>query len=186
MTRPGQTHRALVLAAVLASMFTIAVEATIVSTAMPQIAGELGQLHLYSWAFSAFLLSQTATAVVFGKLADIYGRKTVMLCGLGIFMLGSLLCGFAWSMPALIAFRLIQGIGAGAIQPVSLTIVGDMYPPHERGRVQGYISSVWGVSSVLGPLAGGLIVAHLNWGWIFWLNLPVCLASRRGLPAVPA
>src|SRR3954452_9706619 len=111
-------RRPLVLASVMAAMFMIAIEATIVSTAMPQIAGQLGDLHLYSWVFSAFLLAQTATTVVFGKLADLYGRKPVMLVGIGVFLLGTVLCGFAWSMPALIVFRLLQGMGAGAIQPI--------------------------------------------------------------------
>ncbi|RYE94211.1 MAG: MFS transporter, partial [Oxalobacteraceae bacterium] len=128
--------------------FMIAIEATIVSTAMPQIAGQLGQLQYYAWVFSSFLLAQTATTVVFGKLADLYGRRSVLLVGIVIFLLGSILCGFAWSMPALIIFRLIQGLGAGAIQPVSITVIGDLYAAHERGKVQGWLASVWGISSV--------------------------------------
>ncbi|MBV8916450.1 MAG: MFS transporter [Acetobacteraceae bacterium] len=170
-------RRPLVMAGVMSGMFMIAIEATIVSTAMPQIAAQLGDLHLYSWVFSAFLLAQTATTMVFGKLADIFGRKPVLLIGIAIFLVGSLLCGFAPTMLWLIAFRLVQGLGAGAIQPIVLTIVGDLYPGHERGRVQGYLSSVWGVSSVLGPLAGGLIVQHLNWAWVFWINLPVGIGA---------
>ena len=159
--------------AVMAAMFMVAIEATIVSTAMPQIAAQLGNLRLYAWVFSAFLLAQTATTIVFGKLADMFGRKPVLLAGISIFLVGSLLCGLATSMPVLIGFRLLQGAGAGAIQPIALTIVGDLYPGNERGRVQGYLSSVWGISSVLGPLAGGLITQHLNWAWVFWINLPV-------------
>ena len=170
---PADRRRALILAAVMAALFMIAIEATIVSTAMPQIAGRLGDLHLYAWVFAAFLLTQTATTVVFGKLSDLYGRRPVLLWGIAVFLAGSLLCGFAWSMPSLIAFRLVQGVGAGAIQPVCLTVVGDLYPARERGRVQGYLASVWGISSVAGPLAGGLIVGHLGWSWIFWINLPV-------------
>src|SRR5271170_7355012 len=127
------THRTLVLAAVMAANFMIAIEATIVSTAMPQIVGQLGGLHLYSWVFSAFLLTQTATTVVFGKLSDLIGRKRVMLIGIAIFLVGSLLCGFAWSMPSMILFRLVQGIGAGAVMPMGMTIVGDLYSAHERG-----------------------------------------------------
>ncbi len=176
-------RRPLVLASVMAAMFMIAIEATIVSTAMPQIAGRLGDLHLYAWVFSAFLLTQTATTVVFGKLADLYGRRPVLLAGIAVFLAGSLLCGAAWSMLSLIAFRLVQGVGAGAIQPVGLTVVGDLYPVHERGRIQGYLASVWGVSSVLGPLAGGLIVQHLGWPWIFWINVPVGLAAAAGFLA---
>lgn len=127
-------RRPFVLAFVMAAMFMIAVEATIVSTAMPQIAGQLGDLHLYSWVFSAFLLTQTSTTVIFGKLADLYGRKPMLLVGIAVFLLGSILCGVAWSMPSLIAFRLVQGIGAGAIQPVCLTVVGDLYPAASAAR----------------------------------------------------
>ena len=166
-------RRPVLLAAVMVASFMIAIEATIVSTAMPQIAAQLGGMNLYAWVFSSFLLTQTATTVLFGKLADTFGRRPVLLAGIAIFLVGSLLCGFARTMPWLIAFRLIQGVGAGAIQPVSITVVGDLYTTEERARVQGWLASVWGVSSVLGPLAGGLIVQHLSWAWIFWLNLPV-------------
>ncbi len=183
MPEPQKIRRPLVLASVMAAMFMIAIEATIVSTAMPQIAGQLGDLHLYSWVFAAFLLTQTATAVMFGKLADLYGRKPVMFAGIGVFLVGSVLCGFAWSIPSLIVFRLIQGVGAGAIQPVGMTLVGDLYPAQERGKIQGYMASVWGISSVLGPLAGGLIIQHLSWAWIFWINVPVGLAATAGFAA---
>ena len=174
------THRPLVIAAVMASMAMVAIEATIVSTVMPQIASELGGLHLYSWVFASFLLAQTAMTVVFGKLSDVYGRKPVMLVGIAIFLIGSVLAGFAWSMPAMICFRLVQGVGAGAVQPVALTIVGDLYPVRERGKVQGYLASVWAVSAVLGPMLGALIVQKLSWGWIFWLNVPIGLAAAAG------
>ncbi|MGI4952394.1 MAG: MDR family MFS transporter [Janthinobacterium lividum] len=177
------TSRPLVVAAVMASTFMIAIEATIVSTAMPQIAGQLGDLHLYAWVFSAFLLTQTATTVVFGKLSDLFGRKPVLLSGIAIFLVGSLLCGFAWSMPSLVVFRLVQGIGAGAIQPVSLTVIGDLYPASERGKVQGFLASVWGISSVIGPLAGGFIIQHVSWAWVFWINLPIGLLAMAGFIA---
>src|ERR1700712_1231018 len=180
MLSTPKTRRPLVLAAVMTSMFMIAIEATIVSTAMPQIAGQLGDLHLYAWVFAAFLLTQTATTVVFGKLSDLYGRRPVLLFGIAVFLVGSLLCGLAWSMPSLIAFRLIQGFGAGAIQPVTTTVIGDLYPAHERGRVQGWLASVWGISSVFGPLAGGLITQYVSWAWIFWINVPLGLASAAG------
>jgi len=183
MSAKSKTRRPLVLASVMAAMFMIAIEATIVSTAMPQIAGQLGDLHLYAWVFSAFLLTQTATTVVFGKLSDLYGRRPVLLVGIAVFLVGSTLCGFAWSMPSLILFRLIQGIGAGAIQPIGITVVGDLYTARERGKIQGYLASVWGVSSVLGPLAGGLIIQHASWSWIFWINLPIGLLAAAGFVA---
>jgi MFS family permease len=177
---PSATHRPLVLAAVMAANFMIAIEATIVSTAMPQIVGQLGGLPLYSWVFSAFLLTQTATTVVFGKLSDLVGRKTVMLVGIAAFLFGSILCGFAWSMPSLIVFRLVQGIGAGAVQPTAMTIVGDLYSAHERGKIQGWLASVWAVSAILGPLAGGLIIQYFSWAWIFWMNLPIGALAAAG------
>lgn len=180
MSRSSQSSRPLVIASVMASMAMVAIEATIVSTAMPQIVAQLGDLHLYSWVFSSFLLAQTAMTVVFGKLADLYGRKPIVLAGIAIFLLGSILAGFAWSMPAMIAFRLIQGIGAGAIQPVTLTIVADLYPARERGKVQGYLASVWAVSAVVGPMVGGFIIRDMSWAWIFWMNVPIGLASAAG------
>src|SRR5579871_1547525 len=177
------TRRPLVLAAVMAANFMIAIEATIVSTAMPQIVAQLGGLPLYSWVFAAFLLTQTAATVVFGKIADLRGRKTVMLWGIAIFLTGSILCGFAWSMPSLIAFRLLQGVGAGAVQPVAMTIVGDLYSIHERGRIQGWLASVWALSAIIGPLAGGLIIQHFSWAWIFWMNLPIGALAVAGFLA---
>jgi EmrB/QacA subfamily drug resistance transporter len=162
------------------TMTVIAIESTIVATAMPQIVADLGGLQLYSWVFSSFLLAQTAMTVVFGNLADVYGRKPVMFVGIGIFLLGSLAAGFAWSMPSMICCRLIQGIGAGAMQPVAMTIVADLYPARERGKVQGYLASVWAVAAVVGPLLGGLIIRLGSWAWIFWINIPVGLAAAAG------
>jgi EmrB/QacA subfamily drug resistance transporter len=175
-----KSHRALVIASVMTTMAMIAIEATIVSTAMPQIVADLGGLRLYSWVFSSFLLAQTAMTVVFGNLADVYGRKPVMLVGIGIFLLGSLLAGIAWSMPAMICCRLIQGVSAGAMQPVAMTVVADLYPARERGRVQGYLASVWAVAAVVGPVVGGLIIRSVSWAWIFWINIPVGFAAAAG------
>lgn len=177
---PLPARRSFVIAAVLAVLAMTSIEATIVSTAMPYIAGRLGGLHLYSWVFSSYLLTQTASTLVFGKLADLYGRRAVLLVGIGIFLVGSILCGFAWSMLSLVVFRLVQGLGAGAVLPVSITVVGDLYPMQERGRVQAWISTVWGVSSIIGPIVGALIVQQFSWAWIFWINLPIGLAAAAG------
>lgn len=180
MSQPVKSSRGFVIAAVMASMFMVAIEATIISTAMPQIVAELGGLDLYSWVFSSFLLTQTAMTVVFGKLSDLYGRKPVMLVGIAIFIVGSLFAGIAWSMPSMIVFRLIQGVGAGAVQPMALTIVADLYPANERGKVQGWLASVWAFSAVVGPLAGSLIIRDLSWAWVFWINAPIGLAAAIG------
>jgi EmrB/QacA subfamily drug resistance transporter len=162
------------------SMFMISIEATIVSTAMPQIVAQLGGLRIYSWVFSSFLLTQTAMTVVFGKLADVYGRKPMMLMGIAVFLIGSILAGLAGSMMTMVVFRLIQGVGAGAVQPVAMTIVADLYPARERGKIQGYLASVWAVSAVLGPVAGGFIIRDWSWPWIFWINVPIGVAAAAG------
>jgi EmrB/QacA subfamily drug resistance transporter len=174
------TRRPIVLGCVMLAMFMVAIEATIVATAMPEIVGQLGGFTLYSWVFSAFLLTQTTTIVIFGKLSDLYGRKPVLIGGIVVFLIGSVLCGFAWSMPSMIVFRLIQGLGAGSIQPVTMTIVGDLYTPAERAKIQGFLSSVWGFSAIVGPLAGGLIVDNLSWSWIFWINIPIGIVAALG------
>jgi len=174
------THRALVVASIMASTAMVALEATIVATAMPNIVADLGGLNLYSWVFASFLLAQTATTVVFGKLADVRGRKPVMLGGIAVFIVASVLAGFSTSMTWMIVFRLAQGFGAGAIVPVAMTIIGDMYRPQERGMVQGYVASVWAMSAVLGPVLGSFIIREFSWSWLFWINVPIGLASGYG------
>jgi EmrB/QacA subfamily drug resistance transporter len=175
--RRRATRRGFVLAAVMLAMFMGAIEGTIVSTAMPSIVADLSGFSLFSWVFSSYLLIQTVTIPLYGKLADLIGRKPVFAFGVSVFLLGSLLCGLAESMGWLIAFRFIQGLGAGAIQPIATTIIGDVYTGEERGKIQGVLASVWGVSSIIGPTAGGLIVQYADWAWVFWCNLPVGLAS---------
>jgi EmrB/QacA subfamily drug resistance transporter len=181
MSASDRTRRPLVLGSIMLAMFMIAIEATIVGTAMPAIVARLGGFSLYSWVFAAFLLTQAATIVMFGKLADLYGRRPILIAGIVVFLIGSTLCGFAWSMPSLIVFRLIQGLGAGSIQPVTMTVVGDLYSPQERASIQGYLSSVWGISAIVGPFVGGVIVDRFSWPWVFWINLPIGLATILGL-----
>ncbi len=175
-----RSRRPLVIVSIMLATFMVAVEATIVATAMPRIVGQLGGFTYYSWVFSAFLLAQSTTTVIYGKLSDIFGRKPMLIGGIIIFLIGSTLAGFAWSMASLILFRLLQGLGAGAIQPVTMTVVGDLYKLEERAKVQGALASVWAISAVIGPLAGGIIVDNLSWAWIFWINLPVGVLAIAG------
>ncbi len=175
--------RGLVLAACLMATFMAAVESTIIATAMPTIVADLGGFALFSWAFAAYLLTQAITIPIYGRLADLYGRKPVFYTGCAIFLAGSLLCGLAPSMPALIAFRALQGIGAGAIQPTAATILGDVYSPIERGGVQALVSTVFGVAAVIGPSLGAFLIAHVGWQAVFWVNLPVGIAAIAMLAA---
>ncbi len=165
--------RHLILAAVIATMFMSAVEGTIIATAMPTIIGELGGFQLFGWVFGAYLLPQAIAVPIYGRLADLHGRKPIFFIGSGLFLAGSLACGFAWNMPSLIGFRALQGIGAGALMPITQTIVADIYPTTERARVQSWLSSVWGISAVVGPTLGAVIVDHLPWAIVFWINLPL-------------
>jgi len=174
------SSRATVVAFIMVAMAMVAMEVTIVATAMPQIVADLGGLQLYSWVFSSFVLTQTAMTVVSGKLADVHGRRPIMLAGLAIFVAGSIMAGAASTMPVMIAARLVQGAGAGAILPTTLTIIADLYPARERGRVQGWLASVWAVSALAGPMAGALIIQQASWSWIFWLNVPVGLLAGLG------
>jgi len=148
-------------------------EMTVVSTAMPTAVGDLGGINHYAWIFTAYLLTATVTMPIYGKLADIYGRKPVMLIGISLFLLGSFLCGHADSMTMLVFFRAIQGLGAGAVQPIALTIVGDMFDVHQRAKIQGLLSAVWGVAGLAGPVLGGAIVHLLSWRWVFYINIPL-------------
>ena len=170
-------NRTLILGATLLATFLTAMEATVVSTAMPTIIGELRGLNLYAWVFSAYLLTSTATVPLYGRLADMVGRKPVFIAGISIFLLGSVLSGAAQSMPQLILFRAIQGLGAGAVQPIIFTIVGDLFSLQERARVQGFFSAVWGASSVAGPALGAIITETIGWRWIFYINLPFGIAA---------
>ncbi len=176
-----KTNRPLVLIAAMLAMFVSAVEATIVTTAMPVIASDLGGFSRYSWVFSAYLLMSTVTVLIYGKLADLFGRKPIFLFGMSVFLIGSILCGLALSIEQLIIYRLIQGLGAGAVMPIVTTIIGDIYTTEERAKIQGYLSSVWGISAVLGPAIGGGIVLYLSWKYVFWINIPLGILSMIGI-----
>jgi EmrB/QacA subfamily drug resistance transporter len=176
----GFSQRRLVLGTVMLATFIVAIETTVVATAMPLIVGQLGGFSYYSWVFSAFLLAQAATTPIYGKLSDMFGRKPILVVGILLFLVGSLMCGFAWSMPSLVVFRAMQGLGAGAIYPVSMTVIGDLYRLEERSRAMGMLAAVWAVSAIIGPLAGGVIIDHFSWAWIFWINLPLGVLTIAG------
>ncbi|MFD2925346.1 MDR family MFS transporter [Halobacillus naozhouensis] len=173
--------RGLVLASIMLAMFLAAIEATIVSTAMPSIVADLGGFSLYSWVFSAYLLTNAATVLLFGRLADIVGRKPIFLIGISLFLTGSTMAALSQTMLFLIAARLVQGLGAGALMPIATTIVGDLYTKEERAKIQGYLSSVWGISAVSGPLLGGFFVDMLSWPYVFWMNIPLGLLAIIGI-----
>ena len=177
VSKAPPARRRLVLAACLMATFMAAVESTIVATAMPTIVADLGGFSLFSWVFAVYLLTQAVSIPVYGRLADIYGRKKVFYAGAGLFLVGSTLCGFSHSMVALILFRALQGFGAGGVQPIATTILGDIYAPTERAHVQGLVSSVFGVSAVLGPSLGAFLVEQVSWQLVFWVNLPIGVAA---------
>ena len=164
--------RRIVTIALLLAMTVAALEQTVVSPAMPTIIAQLKGLDIYPWVFSAYLLAATITTPLYGKLADRLGRKRVLLFGLGLFSLGSILSGLAGSMPGLIGMRVLQGLGAGAVAPIVITMIGDLYTLRERARVQGLFSGVWGVSSLAGPALGGVLTDHLSWRWVFFVTVP--------------
>ena len=168
-----RSPRGPILLSVMLSVGLIAIDATILATAVPSIVNDLGGFAQFPWLFSVYLLAQAISVPIFAKFTDLIGRKPIMLVGIGLFVLGSILCGIAWSMPALIAFRALQGLGAGAVQPTAMTIIGDIYSVAERARVQGYVASVWAISAVVGPTLGGLFVDFLDWRWIFFVNVPL-------------
>ena len=173
----SRSERGRVLVALMLSSGLVAIDSTIIATAVPTVVDDLGGFSQFPWLFSVYLLAQAVAVPIYGKLSDLYGRKPVLLFGIGVFLLGSILCGFAWSMVALIVFRAIQGLGAGAVQPTTITVVGDTYTLEERGRVQGYMASVWATSAVVGPALGGIFSEYLSWRWIFFVNVPLCVLA---------
>ena len=168
----SETRRGLVLGGVMAAMFLAAMESTVVATAMPTVIASLGGIRIYSWTFSAFLLTSTVSMPIWGRLADYLGRRSAYLIGLGLFLVGSALAGLSHSMEQLIGFRALQGLGAGSLITIGMTIIGDLYGMERRARMQGYFSSVWGIASLVGPLIGGLLTDRVSWRWVFYINLP--------------
>ncbi len=158
---------------IMSALAVAALDSTVVSTAMPTIIGNLGGLSEYGWVFSAYLLASTVTVPLYSRLADMYGRKPIFLTGLALFVGGSMLCGFAGSMAQLILFRTIQGLGAGAVQPIAFTIAGDVFESEQRAKIQGLFSGVWGAAAVVGPAIGSVITTTIGWRWVFFVNAPV-------------
>jgi EmrB/QacA subfamily drug resistance transporter len=168
----------LITTGLLLGLILSSLDQTIIATAMPTVIKDVGGLSYYSWAFSIYMLASTTTMPLYGKLADLFGRRLMYLIGLFIFLLGSTLCGFAGNMGELIIYRGIQGLGAGALMPVAFTIIGDIFPPERRGKFMGLFGAVFAISSILGPTLGGVIVEYWDWQWIFYINIPI------GVPAM--
>ncbi|MDF5752209.1 MDR family MFS transporter [Spongiactinospora sp. TRM90649] len=175
--RPVTSRRGPVVAGLMLTMALAAMDQTIVATAVPALVRDLGSFSLFPWVIAAYMLTQAVCTPIYGRLADVYGRKPMLIAGIVAFLAGSLLAAVSWSMPMLIVARAIQGIGAGAVQSVTQTVAGDLYPIAERGRISAWLSTVWGVSALVGPALGGLLSEYASWRWIFWLNLPVGAAA---------
>lgn len=172
-----KTHRTATVAALLLALFMAAMELTIISTAMPTVVAELGGTRHYAWVFSAYMLTSTVALPICGKVADLYGRKPTMLAAIAVFLVGSMACGQARTMGQLIAFRAVQGLGASGVQPMALTIIGDIFKLEERAKMQALFSGVWAIAGLVGPLLGGMIVAALSWRWVFYVNVPIGIAA---------
>jgi len=175
MTR--HTNRKWVLASLLVVLLLSAMESTVVTTAMKTIVAELGGIEWMSLVFSVYLLVTAVSAPIYGKLADQYGRRRVLLSAVALFVLGSVLCGLAATMPQLVLFRAVQALGAGAVFPLAMTVVGDLYTTREQTKIQAVVNSVWALSSIVGPLVGGLLAQFADWRWVFFVNVPLGLLS---------
>ncbi len=173
----GSVNKWRILIGLITGLFMASLEGTIVPIAMPRAVLELGGQPLYNWPITIFIFSSTISIPVWGRLSDLYGRRLIYTTGLVIFLVASLLCGVSWSMETLILFRLLQGIGSGAIFALTFTIIGDLFTLEERGRVTGYTSTVWAVGSILGPPMGGMIVDTIGWRWVYLINIPPALTA---------
>jgi len=183
MSLPPRTKLA-ILGAVLLTMFLASLDQTVVGTALPRIVTDLNGASLYSWVVSAYLLSSTVTVPIYGKFSDVFGRKVMLMIGVVLFLVGSWLSGASQDMNQLIAFRTIQGLGAGALFPIVIAIIGDLYSPRERGRFQGLFGAVFALSFIVGPFIGGWITDHISWHWVFYVNVPFGIASLVVLATV--
>jgi EmrB/QacA subfamily drug resistance transporter len=172
-----RSERGPILLSVMLATGLVAIDSTILATAVPSVVRDLGGFSQFPWLFSIYLLAQAVTVPLYGKFADLVGRKPMMMLGIAIFLVASVLCGFAWSMVSLIVFRALQGLGAGAVLPMGQTIIGDVYSVAERAKVTGYVAGVWAASSVIGPTLGGVFSDYISWRWIFFVNIPIAIAA---------
>lgn len=177
------SSRPWIMTAAVICIFMTAIEGTVVATAMPTIVSQLGDFHLFTWVFSTYFLTQAVAIPLSGRFADLFGRKPLLFFGLTLFLLGSSACGLAPNMLTLILCRVVQGIGAGCVMPVTQTLISDIYPPAERARIQGYLSCIWASAAICGPLLGAVIVTDLSWRWVFWVNVPLGIAAFALLAA---
>src|SRR5438270_5987286 len=172
-TATGAPRKRVIFSALMPVVLLAALDRPIVSTALPTIVGDLGGLAHLSWVVTAYLLASTVSGPLYGKFGDLYGRKVVLQAAIVIFLVGSALCGLSQNMAELIAFRALQGLGAGGLIVTAIAVIGDVIPPRDRGRYQGIFGGVFGVSTIIGPLLGGFFVDNLSWRWIFYINLPI-------------
>ena len=173
----SQRAKLAIVAAVMLGLFLSALDQTVVGTALPTIVTDLGGNNLYVWVVTAYLLTSTITVPIYGKLSDLFGRKLLLIIGIGLFLVGSALSGLSQNMTELILFRGLQGLGAGALFPIALAVIGDLFTPRERGKYQGFFGAVFGVAFLVGPFLGGWITDNISWPWIFYINIPVGLVA---------
>jgi len=173
----GRGGRFWILTASVVLIFMTGMEGTVVATAMPTIISQLGGFELFSWVFSGYYLAQGVTIPIYGRLADLYGRKRILFFGLIVFVIGTTACGLAPNMLWLVIFRVVQGIGAGAVQPINQTLIGDLYAPAQRAKMAGFFSGIWGIAAIVGPVLGAFVIATFAWNWVFWISVPVAFVG---------